>query len=108
MPLPAPSSRTTAPAPASLRVFHIESSHLCFVSVDPCLAAFVFSQHRPRPGKFEGVAPEEAESLQRELAAVASPDWYGLLFAKDFKRHLDAAEQVGRGLREERLVLNGA
>lgn len=52
-------------------------------------------QYRPRPGKFEGVAPEEVELLQRELAAVASPDWYGLLFAKDFKRHLDAAEQVG-------------
>ncbi|PRW20522.1 microtubule associated isoform A [Chlorella sorokiniana] len=57
-------------------------------------------KYRPRPGKFEGVAPEEAESLQRELAAVASPDWYGLLFAKDFKRHLDAAEQLMASLSE--------
>ena len=54
-------------------------------------------QHRPRPGKFEGVAPEEAEALQRELAAVAAPEWLALLFHKDFKRHLDAAEQARRG-----------
>lgn len=57
-------------------------------------------KYRPRPGKFEGVAPEEVELLQRELAAVASPDWYGLLFAKDFKRHLDAAEQLMASLSE--------
>lgn len=42
----------------------------------PCL------QHRPRPGKFEGLNPEEAESLQRELSGVASPEWSALLFHK--------------------------
>ena len=51
-------------------------------------------QYRPRPGKFEGVPPEEAESLQRELTAIASPGWAALLFHKDFKRHLEAAEQL--------------
>lgn len=38
--------------------------------------------------------PEEAESLQRELTAIASPAWAALLFHKDFKRHLEAAEQL--------------
>jgi cytoskeleton-associated protein 5 len=40
------------------------------------------------------VPPEEAELLQRELTAVASPEWGALLFSKDFKRHLEAAEQL--------------
>lgn len=30
--------------------------------------------------------------MQRELMAVASPEWAALLFHKDFKRHLDAVE----------------
>ncbi|KAL4424717.1 hypothetical protein ABPG77_000060 [Micractinium sp. CCAP 211/92] len=51
-------------------------------------------KHRPRPGKFEGLNPEEAESLQRELSGVASPEWSALLFHKDFKRHLDAVEML--------------
>ncbi|KAL4854812.1 hypothetical protein ACK3TF_004509 [Chlorella vulgaris] len=57
-------------------------------------------KYRPRPGKFEGVPPEEAESLQRELTAIASPVWAALLFHKDFKRHLEAAEQLVANLAE--------
>lgn len=55
-------------------------------------------QHRPRPGKFEGVNPEEVEGLQRDLAAVASPEFAALLFNKDFKRQLDAVERLLQSL----------
>ena len=57
-------------------------------------------QYRPRPGKFEGVPPEEVESLQRELTALASPEWAALLFHRDFKKHLEAAEQLLASLAE--------
>lgn len=37
-------------------------------------------QYRPRPGKFDGISPEEPDLLQRELTAVTSPEWAALLF----------------------------
>ena len=55
---------------------------------------------RPRPGKFDGVNAEELDNLQRELAAVASPEFHALLFHKDFKRHLEAADAVVAALPE--------
>ena len=44
--------------------------------------------------------PEEVESLQRELTALASPEWAALLFHRDFKKHLEAAEQLLASLAE--------
>lgn len=51
-------------------------------------------QTRPRAGRFEGIAPDEADSLEAALSAVASDDFRALLFSKDFKKHLEAADML--------------
>eukprot|EP00887_Chlorella_sp_A99_P000367 scaffold13.g367.t1 len=58
------------------------------------------NRFRPRPGRFDGVNAEELDNLQRELAAVASPELQGMLFHRDFKKHLEAADQIVAALPE--------
>jgi cytoskeleton-associated protein 5 len=49
----------------------------------------------------EGMSPEEVESPQQKLTAVASPAWAALQFHRDFSKHMEAAEQLVTSLPAE-------
>jgi cytoskeleton-associated protein 5 len=53
---------------------------------------------RPRQAKFEPPAAEELEALEAALGAAASDDFRALLFSRDFRDHVRAAEALAAAL----------
>ncbi|KAL6766815.1 TOG1 [Auxenochlorella protothecoides x Auxenochlorella symbiontica] len=49
---------------------------------------------RPRSLRYEGLSPDEPELLEKEFQGVASPEFRALLFSRDFKGHLQAADTL--------------
>lgn len=89
-----PGTAAAAPAPVHAAAPSEPAAPILSLS-DAVSKAARAQRFRPRPGRFDGLNAEEIENLQREMAAVASPEWQALLFHKDFRQHLAAADQVG-------------
>ena len=49
---------------------------------------------RTRPGKFEAPSPDEIDALQGSFAGIASDELIALLFSRDFKDHVKAADAL--------------
>lgn len=51
-------------------------------------------QFRVRPGNYEGPSADELDQLEAGLAPVASGDFMALLFSREFKDHVKAADAL--------------
>lgn len=94
-----PSSRfvtaPTASRPSTLSINEQEAQPLLAMNSTKAVRA---RQFRMRPGKFENPPSDELENLEAAFALGASDDFLRLLFSKDFKDHLRAADALSNAM----------
>jgi cytoskeleton-associated protein 5 len=112
---PAPSERpstrsaataaaATAVRPSTLSINENDSPPLLSMSSAKAARSRSF---RPRPGKFEAPPLDELETLDAAFTGIASDELRSLLFSRDFKDHVKAADSLANVLVPDDLLPEG-
>lgn len=109
-----PSTRSAATATASTAAAVVRPSTLSISEQDtpPLLSmssakASRSRSFRPRPGKFEAPPLDELETLDAAFTGIASDELRILLFSRDFKDHVKAADSLANVLVPDDLLPEG-
>jgi cytoskeleton-associated protein 5 len=95
---------TTTARPSTLSINEQDTPPLLSMSSSKAARSRTY---RPRPGKFEAPPLDELEVLEAAFTGIASDELRSLLFSRDFKDHVKAADLLSTALVPEDLLPEG-
>ncbi len=87
----APATSTTASRPSTLSINDHEAPPLLAMSSSKAARSRTF---RPRPGRFEAPPLDELDVLDAAFTGIASEELRSLMFSREFKDHVKAADSL--------------